>query len=163
MSSNLTIYAAAGIPAPASGDYEFALDADVWFEALISDPHRFFGMIPLFTSHREYGVSLVSGIYKRGGLFKTGSGYKVDMSCVPCHARNLRYHKRNWAMRVSEWFLRMWNNPGEHQNLKNQVSEFFLTTRPEITERGVPIVFNAHTRSGERKKLIVYQPKKDSL
>lgn len=157
-----TIYAMAGIPAPASSPLEFALDAEVWFDALTCDPHAFFGRMPLFDGLRADGIGLCTLLRDRGLAEKRGLGYRVRPDCPHCQQRTIRARKREWARRIFHHFIYLWDRPDKYQELRNQVSTFFLEEYPEITEKRIPIVFNAHLRSREIRRLIVYEHRGDA-
>lgn len=158
MTTGPTLYAMASIPAPASGN-EFALDADVWFAALLQDPHKFFGKMPIFEGLRQTGMDICASLYGRGIAKIYGYGYQIDPRCPHCHMRTVRARKREWAMRIFFHFLRAWDDPTRHQQLKNQVAEFFVELYPDITLKKLPLVFNAHTKTRQIRKLLIYEEK----
>jgi hypothetical protein len=151
----------AGIPAPASGR-EFALDADVWFDALLEDPQKFFARMPVFDGLREAGLGICDALHHRGIAKVHGYGYRVAPDCPHCHMRTVRHRKREWAMRIFYSFLRAWDNPATAQELRNQVALFFLERNPEIIDRKLPIVFIAHTRDRQVRRLAVHEPREDA-
>lgn len=145
-----------GVPDPANGPHEFAVDRTVLSSIFIEDLERFVrkndSFADLLQPARAKLEDLMAGRY----LSKNGEGYQINPGCPRCRRPYLTAAQRTFCTRFQTKFLALWSDPSRRAKMIMELTEYLMLRYPQIGANNLDLVVNVNRHGGGKMRCVLF-------